>query len=102
MEIAAKFGDDLPAGAKAYKRSVSGEWTPITGAVITGNTISYSITDGGPLDADGLVNGSITDPVTAVVPFAESIATLPPWACVLCCWSARCLSLDLALRLGGE
>lgn len=40
-------------------------------------------TDGGPLDADGEVNGSITDPVTAVVPFAEPIPTLPLWAYVL-------------------
>jgi len=44
---------------------------------ISGNTISYAITDGGAGDADGAVNGSITypmgpaDPATAIPLFSE-------------------------------
>lgn len=87
VQISAKFGSALPAGSIAYKRSAAGVWTAIPGAVVSGDTVTYSITDGGPLDADGSVNGSISDPVTALVPFAGSgtqqIPALPLWAYML-------------------
>ena len=68
---------------KEYTDAASGAWTlrkfdpntntyaDVTGAVFgtesiggtTVTTITYSVTDGGPLDADGLANGIIRDPV---------------------------------------
>lgn len=37
-------------------------WTKITSAVVAGNTVTYTITDGDDLDLDGLVDGYIYDP----------------------------------------
>lgn len=81
IEVTALFGDDLPAGAAGYKVGGAGDWTPIPGATVSGNAISYTVTDGGPLDADGTVNGSISDPVTAVVTSSETeaIPVAPRW-----------------------
>ncbi|MDG1215006.1 MAG: autotransporter-associated beta strand repeat-containing protein [Luminiphilus sp.] len=78
VQVQAKFGETIPAGSMAYKRSLAGVWTEIPGAVISGNTITYSIEDGGPLDADGTVNGSISDPVTSVVPTAPTAPAAEP------------------------
>jgi len=81
IEVTARFGDDLPAGAAGYKVDGAGNWIPIPGASVSGNAISYTVTDGGPLDADGAVNGSISDPVTAVVTSSETeaIPVAPRW-----------------------
>lgn len=38
-------------------------YTAIPGAVVTNTSISYTVTDGGALDADGVANGTIVDPV---------------------------------------
>lgn len=43
------------------------------------STITYTVTDGGHGDEDGLANGSITDPVGPGIP-ATPIPTLPRWA----------------------
>jgi len=53
----------------------NGSFTPIPGAVFgtavvgarTVTTLSYAITDGGPLDEDGAVNGAIVDPAGPAV-----------------------------------
>jgi len=49
---------------RAYKVS-DGVWTAIPGADISGHKLTYQITDGGPLDADGATNGRIVDPLAA-------------------------------------
>ncbi|WP_230198419.1 glycine-rich protein [Luminiphilus syltensis] len=92
VQISAKFGNPLPAGSVAYKRSAAGVWTAIPGAVVSGDTITYSIEDGGPLDSDGIVNDSITDPVTAVVPFSTPIPALPVWAYMILAMSMLLLA----------
>lgn len=53
------------------RKFIDGKYSTITGAVFgtatvggtTVTTLSYSVTDGGPLDEDGLANGTIVDPV---------------------------------------
>ncbi|MBI1291743.1 hypothetical protein GC173_10940 [bacterium] len=51
---------------KAYK--VNGTtYTEIAGATVNATSISYTVTDGGALDADGTANGTIVDPVAPVV-----------------------------------
>lgn len=53
------------------RKFVNGNYSTITGATFgtavvgstTVTTLSYSVTDGGPLDADGTANGTIVDPI---------------------------------------
>ena len=65
------------AGSKVLKvsKGANGKWgaTEITNASISGNTVSYRVTDGGPLDEDGKVNAAIVDPVMVASP-----AAVPP------------------------
>jgi len=58
------------------------EYTDISGQVTYGNkqvggadvtTVSYKLTDGGPLDQDGLVNGEIHDPAGAAIKVPEVV-----------------------------
>jgi hypothetical protein len=49
-------------------------------AVIAGNTATFSITDGGAGDSNGLADGTITDPNG---PAAAAVPTLPQWALIL-------------------
>ena len=66
-----------PAGSKVLKvsKGANGKWvtTEITDASISGNTVSYRVIDGGPLDEDGKVNAAIVDPVMVASP-----AAVPP------------------------
>lgn len=56
---------------RAYK--INGTtYTEIPGATIGATSISYSITDGGALDADGVANGTIVDPIAPAV-FTTSV-----------------------------
>ena len=62
----------------------TGQYTTIPNASITETTyngspalvLSYTITDGGVLDNDGLANQSITDPVGLAVPVVSSAASV--------------------------
>ena len=82
------FETDLtPSDVVARKyNSVTKTYADVPGATITEETISskhylrltYSITDGGALDEDGVVNGEILDPVgLATAPIAPSDTTNP-------------------------
>lgn len=80
----------LPPGTRYYKYgpTASPDWYEFTGAVINGNTITLTLTDGGNGDADGSANGFITDPGGPVVPMgapagAAGIPTLSQWALAL-------------------
>ena len=61
---------DPPAGDFILRKYVNGQYRDVSGAVLNRQTIgshqvlvaTYSVTDGGPLDSDGLVNGVIVDP----------------------------------------
>ncbi|KGE04606.1 ubiquitin family protein [Pseudohaliea rubra] len=60
ITVTLDVGEPLPAGATAWKTD---PWARIGGVTVSGSTIRYTVTDGGPLDADGSANGSIVDPV---------------------------------------
>jgi len=50
---------------RAYK--VGASWAPLIGAIFSGGSVTYRLTDGGDLDDDGAVNGVIRDPLAAGV-----------------------------------
>jgi predicted outer membrane repeat protein len=54
---------DLPSPVNQFWKDTGGTWAQVPGAVISGTTITYDVTDGGALDADGESNSYIVDPV---------------------------------------
>jgi hypothetical protein len=64
------YGQAIPAGARLFKFDEAGRTTAVS-ATIAGSVVSYTVSDGGPLDADGAVNGEIVDPVGLVLVPAE-------------------------------
>lgn len=76
-----------PAVNGALKKNrLTGQWdnvaTLITHIGTTKTKITFSLTDGGPYDADGLVNGQIQDPIIPVVLTSSSIPTLSEWGTI--------------------
>ncbi|QIL83549.1 hypothetical protein G7047_29110 [Diaphorobacter sp. HDW4A] len=71
-----------PTGSKLMKVSTDANGkkiaTEITHAILTGNTVSYRVTDGGALDEDGLVNAAIIDPVLIASPAAIVTPPITP------------------------
>ena len=65
------FPAPIPANAKLFKID-SGGFHEFPGAVISGNTATMTLTDGGAGDADGVANGVIDDPVGLATPVASS------------------------------
>ncbi|MEP1594021.1 MAG: choice-of-anchor D domain-containing protein, partial [Halieaceae bacterium] len=59
VELTMEYGDTLPAGAQYWKEG--DPWRRIA-ASVTATSFTFSITDGGPNDDDGIVNGEIVDP----------------------------------------
>ncbi|MBA4371395.1 MAG: hypothetical protein C0402_00890 [Thermodesulfovibrio sp.] len=59
----------IPAGSKVYKTDATG-FHEYSGATISGNAVTLTLTDGGNGDSDGAANGSITDPVGIASPVA--------------------------------
>jgi len=87
IDVAIDYGETLPAGAAAWKTD---PWTQIVDASISGSVVSYSVTDGGPQDADRIINGVIVDPVGVGIAVTGSggssptaIPTLPVGGLVL-------------------
>lgn len=85
IQITVDLGSDLLPGATVFKVGDGGEWTPITGASVNGSILSYTLSDGGPYDEDGVANGVIVDPVTVGYTTTASgtpkpVWTLPLWA----------------------
>jgi len=70
VDITLFFPDPLPADTKWYKYDpAAGTMTAFTANVtINGNNVVLSLTDGGPGDADGMVNGIIIDPSGPAIP----------------------------------
>lgn len=78
---------DPPLSNFVLRKFANGEYQTVTGATFTQETIggqnvlvvTYSVTDGGPLDADGIVNGIIVDPAgpAQLVPGAPSTGYRP-------------------------
>jgi len=82
-------GDPLPEGTVAIKTDDSGaSGTQITGATITGNTVSYTLTDNGSLDLDP-TDGELRDPVAVAIVGGSGIyvpfvpVPIPYWALAL-------------------
>jgi len=65
------FPESLPANAKIFKID-SGGFHEFPGAVLNGNTVTVTLTDGGAGDADGVANGIIDDPVGLATPAGSS------------------------------
>ncbi len=53
----------LAANPQHWKLSSTAPALPLQSALTAADTLSYTIVDGGPFDADGVVNGVIVDPV---------------------------------------
>lgn len=66
----------LPAGSQYYKVDSSG-FHLFPGAVVNGNTVTLTLTDGGSGDWDGVADGGISDPggiAVPVVPYQPPVA----------------------------
>ena len=49
-----------------FEKCINGSCSALSGVTISGNTLRYTVTDGGTGDADGAANGTITDPIAIV------------------------------------
>ena len=67
MTVTIDVGQDIDAAAALYKIADDGSWSVIDNAVISGQTVSYSITDDGELDQDKTA-GTLRDPVALATP----------------------------------
>ena len=65
------FPAPIPANAKIFKTD-SGGFHDFPWAVISGNTVTLTLTDGEAGDADGVANGVIDDPVGLATPVSSS------------------------------
>lgn len=53
----------LPGPVTQYWKLQNNAWLQVIGATFSGNQVTFTITDGGPQDADGnATNGTIVDP----------------------------------------
>jgi hypothetical protein len=71
LTVTIDVGQDIAADAQLYKVSDAGAWAVIEDAVITGQTVTYSITDDGELDQDK-TPGTLRDPVALAFPEGEA------------------------------
>ncbi len=84
------YPEALPAGTRYYKygptlENPAAHWYEYPHAVINGNTITLTLTDGGPGDSDGVANSSIVDPGGPAL-LAGDVAAIPSlsqWAAML-------------------
>jgi hypothetical protein len=84
LSVTIDVGQSIDGDAALYKISDAGDWSIVEGAVISGETVTYSITDDGELDQDK-TPGTLRDPVALAVPPATpsgrvlDIPALPLW-----------------------
>jgi len=98
LSLAGQVSD--PSTAKVYKKTAAGTITDITDQTVITNqsgrtTISYSLTDGGALDDDGIVNGTIVDPIYVTVPTESNQTLLASTGASL--WSVAAAGMTLTL-----
>jgi len=84
------YPEPLPAGTQYYKfgrtqANPTPHWYVFSGAVISGNTITLTLTDGGAGDDDLTANGVIVDPGGPALAAGDvaAIPTLSEWAMML-------------------
>jgi hypothetical protein len=100
------YPQDLPAGTRYYKYGPTADnptdhWYAYPGAVISGNTITLTLTDGGAGDSDLSVNGIIDDPggPAWITQDVAPIPTLPQWAMMLLAGIMGMLALSKVQRV---
>ena len=71
LTVKIDVGQAIAADAKLYKISDAGAWAVIEDAGITGQTVTYSITDDGDLDQDK-TPGTLRDPVALAFPEGDA------------------------------
>jgi predicted outer membrane repeat protein len=88
-----------PQPVADFTKRSQGAFLPASHFAISGNTVSFDVTDGGLGDDDGLQNGEIVDPampLAAAPVSAQSIPTLSEWGMLL----LSALLLLLGWRMG--
>lgn len=99
LTITLTLAQPVPAGAKLFKFN-GNDWV-VFPASISGNTVTYTVTDGGAGDSNP-VDGVITDPVAVGVSLASAAAvpvpTLGHWALVVLSLLMAGLSLGVLGR----
>lgn len=98
LSLAGQVSD--PSTAKVYKKTAAGTITDITDQTVITNqsgrtTISYGLADGGALDDDGIVNGTIVDPIYVTVPTESNQTLLASTGASL--WSVAAAGMTLTL-----
>lgn len=95
VQVTLTFPEAIPAGETLWKLK-SGVWSAVTGAVVAGSSVTYTVIDNGPLDEADTVTGVIRDPVgmafgaLALAPGAADVVGVPVdsdvlrWMAVLC------------------
>ncbi len=80
VQVTVYFPNPLPNGTQWYRYdTVSGTMQDLSPQVsISGRAAAMTLTDGGPNDADGTVNGTIVDPSGPVQPPMAAPPTLQP------------------------
>lgn len=68
ITVTITFANAIPSGSQVYKVSNSGGYQLFPNAVINGNQVTLTLTDGGLGDDDGTANGVIVDPVAIAEP----------------------------------
>ena len=76
LSVTIDVGEAIDPDAKLFKVYDSGEWSVIEDAVISGQTVTYSITDDGDLDQDK-TPGTLRDPVALAMPPAPPPMPIP-------------------------
>lgn len=62
VTLTVDYGVELSPGVEVWK--VADPWRPLD-TMVAGSTVRYTLTDGGPNDDDGVIDGSIVDPAGA-------------------------------------
>ncbi|HRJ51632.1 MAG TPA: hypothetical protein PLE99_02605, partial [Candidatus Thiothrix moscowensis] len=75
ITVTITFASTIPTGSKVYKISSTGGYQLFPNAVINGNQVTLTLTDGGLGDDDGVVNGQIKDPVAIAEPANNTTTT---------------------------
>ncbi|WP_185747594.1 choice-of-anchor U domain-containing protein [Thermus tengchongensis] len=77
LTVTLTFPNPIPQGA-VLKKYQGNAWQDVPGAQLSGNTATYQVQDGGPLDGDGQQNGQVVDPVALLTPAPSYTLSLSP------------------------
>ena len=78
LSITIDMGQVVDPASRLYKIADSGDWSQIEDAVISGQTVTYTITDDGDLDMDK-TPGTLRDPVALATPREITPVVIPFW-----------------------